>query len=267
MNVQVNIAALDRHTGLGGTDAKRIVEADWYSLYQEKVGLREPDDLSRVFKVQLGSYTESFHREWVAQREGWAIVPVLERRMHPTIPFMFAHLDGWIADLDVPLETKHTRSGATLREKAQYYMPQLQHYLAVTGRDYLIFSIIAGNDEPEHCRVEANAAYIDELIQMETSFWWHVENMVPPDITPTGKQAELQHIGTATLIDGYRDYDMTGSNAWANEAAAYLEHQEAAKKFEAAKSAIKALVPADAACCNGHGITIKRDKRGALRFS
>jgi hypothetical protein len=34
-----------------------------------------------------------------------------------------------------------------------------------------------------------------------------------------------------------------------------------------AKKELKALVPADASKCFGHGIIIKRDKRGALRFA
>ncbi|MCE2841246.1 MAG: hypothetical protein LW689_00325, partial [Novosphingobium sp.] len=150
--------------------------------------------------------------------------------------------------------------------KAVYYMPQLQHTMAVTEADTIMFSIIAGNSEPEWCEVARNEDYITELQQLITSFWWHVENRVPPEILPTAKMAEVEKIGATVPIDGLRAYDMTGDNQWANHAADYIGYMAAAKTFEDAKAGLKALVPADASECTGHGITIKRDKRGSLRF-
>jgi hypothetical protein len=68
---------------------------------------------------------------------------------------------------------------------------------------------------------------------------------------------------------GVVEYDMQalGNNAWANFAGEYLETRLAADRHESAKKELKALVPEDASKCFGHGIIIKRDKRGALRFS
>jgi len=60
---------------------------------------------------------------------------------------------------------------------------------------------------------------------------------------------------------------MTGSNAWANFAGEYLETKLAADRHETARKELKELVPDDASKCSGHGIIIKRDKRGALRFT
>lgn len=262
-----NIIRLNRHEGIGSSDAKRIVDGNWHQLYMEKVGLQQPEDLSGVFRVQLGIHTESFHLDWLERKYFCQIERPEVRYYHPDHAFMFAHLDGWHTGLQRPVETKHTNSNALLRDKAIYYMPQIQHVLAITGASYSLFSIIAGNDEPEWCEVARNQQYIDELIQLETSFWWHVENKVPPEITPTGSQAAIQKIGAVTLIDGLKPYDMDGNNEWANFAVDYAETKAAAATFEAAKAGLKALVPADASQASGHGIVIKRDKRGALRFS
>ena len=49
---------MDRTRGIGGSDATRIMRGDWLSLYNEKVGLTKPEDLSNVFRVQLGILTE-----------------------------------------------------------------------------------------------------------------------------------------------------------------------------------------------------------------
>ena len=49
---------MDRQGFIGGTDAIRIMNGEWAELYQEKVGLVEPKDLTDVFAVQLGAFTE-----------------------------------------------------------------------------------------------------------------------------------------------------------------------------------------------------------------
>ena len=44
---------MDRTRGIGGSDATRIMRGDWLSLYNEKVGLTQPEDLSNVFNLEL----------------------------------------------------------------------------------------------------------------------------------------------------------------------------------------------------------------------
>ena len=263
----IDIIRLDRHLGLGGSDAKRVIEGDWHSLYLEKVGEVEPVDLTDVFRVQLGIYTEPFHIKWLNKYHGLEIEECMERIFHPDHDFMFCHLDGWDKKDDTFVEVKHSNGRASARDSALYYMPQLQHSLACTGKKHCHFSVIAGNDDPERVIVDRNQEYIDKLIAMETSFWWHVTNKVPPEITPVGTQQKIARIGATTPIDGLRAYDMGKSNAWAEQAAAYTSNEAAAKAFETAKAELKGLVPDDASEASGHGITIKRDRRGALRFS
>jgi predicted phage-related endonuclease len=254
--------------GIGASDARRIMSGDWLKLYEEKLGLTTPEDLSRVFRVQLGVFTENFHLDWLEQREGWQIEQRNHRyNMTGTADFMFAHIDGWINDLDQPIEVKHSNGRANAREAAVYYMAQLQHIMAVTQTNEMRFSVIAGNDDPELCKVSRNTGYISEMIELERSFWWHVENNVPPEITPTGTQSKLAKLATTTFIDGLKPYDMTGSNEWASLVTDYKNNFDAARTFEEAKTTLKSLVPADASECAGHGLTIKRDKRGGLRFS
>jgi len=263
----LDIIRLNRSEGMGSSDAKRIMDGDWHALYMEKVGLTEPDDLSDVFRVQLGILTEAFHVQWQARKHGVAITTPEVRYYHPTLPTMFAHFDGWITEHDTFVEAKHTRSGASLREKAIYYMPQLQHGMAVADRKHCYFSIIAGNDEPEWAVVERNEEYVGKLIDMEQAFWWHVESRVPPEISPTGRQAEAKRLANTIKVDGLRGYDMTSNNQWAMLACDLIAYREAATLFDAARKQIKDLVPADAAECSGHGLVIKRAKNGSLRFA
>ena len=49
---------------IGGSDANRIMRGDWYSLWLEKTGQAQPEDLSDKFNVQLGVASEDFNLQW-----------------------------------------------------------------------------------------------------------------------------------------------------------------------------------------------------------
>ena len=257
----------DRHLGIGSSDAKRIIDNDWRSLYLEKTQQVESENLDHIFRVQLGIFTEQFHIDWLSKREGWASERVDKRNHHKAHKFMYCHLDGWVKGDSTFVEVKHSNSRATARDKATYYMPQLQHTMAIMDVPWCHFSVIAGNDEPELVRVDAHLEYQTKLIEMEQSFWWHVENKVEPEITPTAKQEKLRVVAKDVFIDGLKEYDMTGNNEWAALAVDYIENEAAVARFNAAKDTLKDLVPQDASVVSGYGLMIKKDKRGAKRFS
>jgi predicted phage-related endonuclease len=177
---------------------------------------------------------------------------------------MYAHLDRWLPEYKTFLELKHTRSGASVWDKARYYMPQLQHYMAVTNTPNCYFSIIPGNDEPRHCVVDRDDAYIENLIKMEQSFWWHVENKEPPEETPFGELARITKTAEAIKVDGYRVADMTKDNLWTDAAARFLANQAAAKAFDQAKDDLRSSIGDDVGEAYGHGIIAKRDVRGRV---
>ena len=60
----------DRSKGIGGSDATRLYEGDWYQLWSEKVGETLPADLSDVLPVQLGIHTEPFNILWFEKKTG-----------------------------------------------------------------------------------------------------------------------------------------------------------------------------------------------------
>ena len=56
---------MDRTQGVGGSDAKRIIEGDWHSLWLEKTSRVEQVDLSDVLPVQMGIATEKLNLDWL----------------------------------------------------------------------------------------------------------------------------------------------------------------------------------------------------------
>jgi predicted phage-related endonuclease len=257
----------DRKTGIGGTDARQIMEGNWHPLWMEKTGRRPPVDLSDVFRVQLGRFTEEFHLDWVARKQGVTYRrPDVgdDMRYHdPANPWRYITLDGIDTANDVPIEVKHSHSAMRIREAADYYMPQLQHSLSITGKDWLWFSVIPGNEEPMTVRVDRSDEYIEKLIDLERSFWWHVKEDVAPEIVPKGKIATANALTDSILVGGYTaPVDMSTHNAWAALAAEYIELKPKVKRCDELNKEIKALIDPTWGGAFGHGLIVQRTKKG-----
>ena len=60
-----------KRTGfIGGSDAVKIMNGDWFELWEVKTGLKEPEDLSSKLAVQLGIHTEDFNLSWFEKENG-----------------------------------------------------------------------------------------------------------------------------------------------------------------------------------------------------
>jgi predicted phage-related endonuclease len=256
---------MDRTRGIGGSDAMRIKQGKWLSLYNEKVGLVEPEDLSHNFPVQLGITTEDLHRKWFEYKTGYNVIDSQKFTKHKRYLFMNGHIDGYVEDEDMLVELKHTNAFSSMRDKVQYYMPQLQHYISVFDVTGCYLSCIFGNAEPEITWVNKDPEYINELIQLESSFWWHVTERIPPD--DQGNNNKLDDLAEQIPIGGMKAYDMSTSNSWGGLAETWLNTIEAKKTNEATAKELKSLMPRDAYEAYGNGIIIKRDKRGSLRLT
>ena len=271
-------SAFDRKSGIGGSDAVKIMSGDWLDLWMEKAGHRHPPPLDDVFRVQLGLVTEEFHLRWISKRQKirillagsipghWGEDKIIgEPWRHKDYAFMYATLDGWDEDNDTHLEVKHCGGHATVRDRADYYMAQIQHQLAVTERQWCWFSIIAGNEEPATVKIDRNDDYISRLIEMEQTFWWHVQRDVKPDILPTGKLDAAAGLVGEILVGGFKeDMDMSRHNRWAELAQEYRALRPLKQQYEELCTELKTLIPSDRKRVFGHGVQIIRDKAGRL---
>jgi len=261
---------VERKGFIGGSDAKRILDGDWHSLWQEKTGLKQPENLDHNFQVQLGVRTEDFHLRWLNKYHDFdIIIPPADyrsRRMDGK-PFITALLDGWERTQDTFVEVKHSNARADRESMIQWYQPQVAHYCNVVGKEYGWLSYIAGNASPDFFKIEPSKAYREALLELELAFWWHVENNVPPVLTNAVDMIDKAVIEAAAVkIDDMRVVDMTGHNEWASMAADYQLNKDTAAAFEKAKAGLKKLVEKDVRLASGHGITIKRSKSGSLLF-
>lgn len=246
---------LERARGIGGSEASKVMAGEWLPLWEEKTGRREPDDLTWVLPVQIGTITEALNRAWFAHHTGIVVsTEGCEHLTHPEHGFMRANLDGLCEG--AIFEAKHVSAFAKPEEIVTRYFPQLQHNMAVAGLRLAHLSVFYGNHKWEPYEVEADPDYQSDLIEREAEFWRHVEM----DLQPEDQDSKA----VAIALDDMREVEMTGHNAWASHAGAWLDNKDAAKAFKDADKEIKALVEDDVKLAFGHGIKATRAKNGAI---
>lgn len=242
-----------RRSGIGGSDANVIMSGDAeriHDLWLVKTGQKEPEDLSDKFQVMLGSATEAFNLSWFEKVTG---ISLMRDVSVESSGFLRATLDG-LCETHI-VEAKHTHARTNMQEVLARYQPQLHHNMMCAGKTRAYLSAILGN-EWDYIEVEYNEEYALRLVEREKEFWECVTLRLPPS-------------NVAVKIDppeATRTVDMTGSNEWASAAHEWLMCKNYASQFDKAADTIKRLVAADVRSAAGHGITVTRDKRRALRI-
>lgn len=247
-----------RRLGIGGSDAAKIVSGDWHALWLDKTGRAEPDDLSGVWPVQLGTVTEELNLDWYARKFGPAKA---ERRgevvVHPTEKFMRCTIDGWDPISRAVMQAKHVNAFSKIADVREQYTPQVMHEMAVTNAAKGVLSVIIGAAEPVYELIERDEFWEIDYIEKCREFWRYVEEDRAPE---QGAPMEIQPVAPALM----RVVDMTESNSWAAQAATWLRFRDEAKAWETSVKEIKLLVEADVREAKGHGIICSRSKAGAL---
>ena len=172
-------------------------------------------------------------------------------------------LDGVEADRKIGVECKHTHSRNDMSYMLDYYMPQMQFYMYISGLQQMVFSVIFGNKH-DCVIVSANEQYQNEMLYKIKSFWEYVtHNTQPQDYVSEIKQSIKDNIP----IDGKVKRDVSRSNSFALASTEYLLHEENAKVFENAKKELKAEMKDNESEIYNDKLSVKRDKRGSIRIT
>ena len=245
---------LQRRKFIGGSDAGRVMSGDWISLFREKTGRAEPEDLSNNLAVQIGSATEEFNAHWYEKQTGRTIGRRGEFIPSATYPFMAANLDGVSSTSKghgCYWDAKHV--GRFDEATVLRYTPQMVHCATILGLDWWCLSVFIGNSKWELVEQEVDPIYQATLIAREREFWdyvWRDEEPPEPDAPvlapkPTPK---LRSIIVPTEHDVVFDAIIQQNN-WMPEALkhirAFMVTDGAAKHNAIEREAVKAIVPED----------------------
>lgn len=184
MNINKQKNVLDRRSGIGGSDATKIVAGEWKQLYQLKKGLIDDEDLSFVLPVQMGIYTEDFNRDWFTAHTDLPVKEVDSTLQHKKHEFMLANLDGYVLNENLKpmgvFEAKHVHAFTKDDTILEKYYAQIQHYMIVSNLPQAWLSILFGNNKWKSFHVQADKKFQKKLIQAEEMFWQHIINDEEP---------------------------------------------------------------------------------------
>ena len=180
-NTKIRKLPFDRPTGIGGTDANKLVHGEWLDLYDEKTGRAEPINLDHVLPVQMGITTEQFNREWFTKQTDMKI----DIQMSPIWynDYVYGSLDGIVHNNYAVFEAKHTHAfNTSAKKKMEFvdkYYPQLQHYMLVSKLPKAYLSIFFGNMHYEYVEVLEDRKFQSMLLKSYKYFWDAVQKKKP----------------------------------------------------------------------------------------
>lgn len=201
----------ERKKGIGGSDAAVIVNKNPYKntiqLWEEKIGIKEAEDISDKPYVQYGTSAEEYLRElfkldypqYEVKHEEYSII------RHTTYPFLFASLDGQLVNKETgEMGILEIKTSEILRSKQKEkwkdgipnnYYCQVLHYLNVTGYSFAILKAQLKYNFDGDIKLETRHYYIDRkdveqdikfLEEKEVEFWnnYVVTKKQPPLLLP-----------------------------------------------------------------------------------
>jgi putative phage-type endonuclease len=210
-----------RNKGIGSSDAAAAVGLNPYKsqleLWLEKTG-RMTQEASRDDDndpMYWGTLLESFVATHYTKKTGNKVRRVNAVLQHPEHPWMLANLDREVlgsSEVQI-LECKTAgMNGAKLWRDGvpEYVQLQVQHQLAVTGKQAAdVAVLIAGNDFKTY-RIERDEDLIQNLVALEQAFWESVEQDIPP--AADGTESSARALQALYPCDSGESIDLSQDN-------------------------------------------------------
>ncbi len=182
-----------RKNGIGSSDAAAAVGLNPYQsmleLWLIKTGrdaeLPQIDPSDDSHPTYWGTLLEPFVAEYYTRHTGRRVRRVNAVLQHPEHAWMLANIDREIVGApDVQILECKTSGGFGVRlwkdGVPEYVLVQVQHQLAVTGRQAADVCVVLGGQEARIHRIERDDELIAHLIELERRFWHYVETDTPP---------------------------------------------------------------------------------------
>lgn len=197
-----------RKHGIGSSDAAAAVGLNPYKsqleLWMEKTGrdtdLPKPDPHDTTAPVYWGTLLEPIVAASYTQQTGRKVRKVNAVLQHPDRPWMLANIDREVigaSDVQI-LECKtagefgarHWRDGVP-----EYVQLQVQHQLAVTGKQAADVAVLLCGQQLKVHRIERDDELIAKLMLLQERFWHYVTTDTPPPVDGSDSAATaLQYL-------------------------------------------------------------------------
>ena len=240
-----------RSKGIGSSDAAAAIGLSSYkcslSLWLEKTGRHQPEDLSNKEAVVWGTVLEPVLAKMYAERTGRKVRRVNAVLQHPDYPFMLANLDREVVTENgtgvLEIKTAGFYSMQLWEDGVPVaYQCQVLHQLAVTGHAWADVAVLLGGQEFRIYRIERDDDKIADLIQREAQFWsWVTEDLQPE---PDGSADAARALLSLFPADNGQTLDFTESGEFNNLFAELLKIRHSKEDIEQQESALKHRIQA-----------------------
>ena len=185
---------IDRHAGLGGSDAAAVLGlSPWTSpldLYLDKRGELDEEPEQPTNWQRWGHLLEDLIADEASAQLGIKTARRNQTIVHKAHPWMRANIDRRVLNERAIMECKSTgwKDGSAWGEPGSdevpvYYATQAHHYLEVTGLERCYMPVLfLLNRSIEVYVIERDKSIAERLIAAEAKFWTdHVLAGVPPE--------------------------------------------------------------------------------------
>ncbi|WP_144157909.1 YqaJ viral recombinase family protein, partial [Paraburkholderia sp. BCC1885] len=264
-----------RKGGIGGSDAAAAVGLNPYQsaleLWLIKTGrdanLPKIDPNDTAEPVYWGTLLEPIVAASYTKQTGNRVRRVNAVLQHPTIPFMLANVDREVVGCrNVQLLECKTagESGSRLWRDGvpEYVQVQVQHQLAVTGKQAADVAVLLCGQKLDVHRFERDDVLIARLIELEAAFWRYVETDTPPpaDGSDSADRAlRCLYPGTGGTADFTDDRKLSSLFSDLVAARADIETREQVES-QLRQTIVQAMGEADRAEFETGSVSFKRSK-------
>ena len=240
-----------RRQGVGGSDVAAIMGLSRYrgalSVYMEKLGIYEPEDISDRPAVHWGNVLEPVVGHEYAERH-----PEREiRRVNAVCrsiarPWAQASLDYEVRDPGLgwgvlEIKTAGLRSAGDWEDGVPvYYQTQVAHYLSVTQRPFADVAVLIGGSDYREYRLMRDADDEAAVVGAVDGFWADVLAGNPPEAGPTAQDAAAVVAANRDATDEVEEVEE--SDAMREWLAARHERDTADELLRQATSRLKAEI-------------------------
>ena len=188
-----------RKLGIGGSDASVVCGINRYKspveLWMEKTNQLPAQEAGEA--AYWGTQLESIVRAEFTKRTGIEVSQIKQLLQSEEHPFMLANLDGIceVPDVGTCIFEAKTASAYKAGEWEDTipdeYMCQVQHYMAVTGYAGTYIAVLIGGNTFRWKFIERDEELISMLIELESAFWNHVQELTPPPLDGSDAAAKF----------------------------------------------------------------------------
>lgn len=188
-----------RKLGIGGSDASVVCGINRYKrpveLWMDKTGQLPYQEVGEA--AYWGTQLESLVRNEFTKRTGIEVRKVEQLLRSVEHPFMQANLDGVCEHPEFGtcgFEAKTAsayKTGEWDEGIPDEYQLQIQHYMAVTGYSGFYIAVLIGGNMFRWQFVKRDEELIAMLVELESAFWKHVQDMTPPPMDGSNASAKF----------------------------------------------------------------------------